>query len=523
MRTKLFTRRSRRLVATIAAAGVVAAGLAACSTGGSTAAHSSITVAVSSAPTTLDPAKGSNTADSQMFYDLAYEPLINLKSDGSLGAGLATSWKYTDSTETKFQLTLRKGVKFSDGKTLTAAGVVASINHEKSANGPVAVYVNEIKSAVAINPTTVQLNLIRPNSTIAFVLTQRFLIGSVVGPDGLANPTALGTSTDGAGQYMLDKSLTVANDHYTFVPNPHYYNPSAIKFKKFTVKIIPNPQTALNALKSGQISYVGGAFSSASQAKAAGLQVFSTPSSWYSLFLFDRNGTLVPALASQQVRQALNYAIDRTAIAKALFSGYGTPTDEVSIKGYESDGYDPSYVNHYAYNPAKAKQLLAAAGYPNGFTLTVGATPTPGNGVQIAQAVAADWAKIGVTANIQSYASVNDMVTPWLGAKLPVTTWYYDAQPMFIEAGQAIVKDAGIFNPFKTDDSKLDTLLDKAYAETDKSKQPAAWAAVEDRIVDLGWFAPVVSGDSLYFGAKNLKGVKLSPTAFVPNPTTFSF
>jgi peptide/nickel transport system substrate-binding protein len=485
--------------------------------------HSTITVAISSPPTSLDPAKNNNTADSQLLEDLAYEPLIYLSSSGKLTPGLATSWKFTDSRFKTFQLTLRNGAEFSDGQPVTAQAVVASIQHEKTANGPVAIYVNAIKSAVAINSHTVQLKLVQSNPYIGLLLTQRFLIGDIVGPSGTSNPATLGTSTDGAGPYMLDASASVAGDHYTFVPNPHYWDQAAINFKTFVVRVITNPQTTISALQSGQIAYADGSFTTVTQAKSDGLQVFSTPSSWYALFLFDRGGTLVPALKSQLVRQAINYAVNRKAIASALFDGYGIPDDEVSVPGYEQDGYATNYANRYPYDPAKAKQLLAKAGYAHGFTMTVGATPSPSNGVELAQAVAGYLAKVGITVKVQSYADLNDLLGPWSGAKLPVVAWYYDTQPLYITYSQAVTKDAGLFNPFKSSDTELNKLAQKAYNTTSAAKLPAAWAAVQRRIDDLGWFVSLVDGDSLYYGAKGLSGAQLSPTAFVPDPTQFKY
>ena len=485
--------------------------------------HSSITVAVSAPPTSLDPAKNNNTADAQLMMDLAYEPLIYLSSSGKLTPGLATSWKFTDKHFKTFQLTLRSGAEFSDGQAVTAQAVVASIHHEETANGPVAIYVKAIKSAVAVNAHTVQLKLVQSNPYIGLLLTQRFLIGDIVGPSGTSDPATLGTSTDGAGPYMLDASATVAGDHYTFVPNPHYWDQGAIHFKTFVVRVISDPQTSIAALQSGQIQYADGSFTTVTQAKSDGLQVFSTPSSWYALFLFDRGGKMVPALKSQLVRQAINYAVDRKAIAKALFDGYGIPDDEVSVPGYEKDGYATNYANRYTYNPTKAKQLLAKAGYAHGFTMTVGATPSPSNGVELAQAVAGYLAKVGIKVKVQSYANLNDLIGPWAAAKLPVVAWYYDTQPLYITYSQAVTKDAGLFNPFKSSDPELTKLAQKAYNTSSAAKLPAAWAAVQRRIDDLGWFVSLVDGDSLYYGAKGLTGAALSPTAFVPDPTQFRY
>ena len=498
-------------------------GLTACGKSTSSAAPSSITIAINNAPTNLDPAENGNTPANTMIMDLAYEPLIFQEGNGTFIPGLATSWHYTGSDEKTFVLKLRKGVHFSDGSALTAKQVVASINHEKKANGPVAVYANQIASAVAVNSDTVQLNLANSDPVIATILTQHFLIGSVVGPKGTSNPDSLGTSTDGAGQYMLDASETVANDHYTFVPNPHYYNPSAVHFKKFTVRIISNPQTALSAIKSGQVAFTIGDFSTAAEASSPSITVHSTQSTWYAAFLFDRDGTIVPALKSQKVRQALNYAIDRKAIINAVFGKYGTPTDELSIKGYEKVGFDPSYVNHYAYNPTKAKQLLAAAGYPNGFTITVGSSPEYGDGDQVAQAIAGYWKAIGVTVKIQNYSDINSLVTPWLGKQLPAVTGDYDAQPMYLFINQALAKNAGTFNPFQTEDPQLTALMNKALAETNEAQQEKDWQAIQRRVVDLGWFVPVGVGDALYYGSSKLQGVTVSPTAFDPDPTQFHY
>lgn len=509
----------------VASAGSAAAGPSSvpATSGTVSGSKSSIVVATGSPPLSLDPAKNGNTADMQLVMDLAYEPLITLQPDGSFAPGLAASWKYTDKTLTTFDLNLRPDVKFSDGKPLTADAVVASINHEKSANGPVAVYVNAIKSAQAVGPLEVQLNLVQANPTIALTLTQRFLIGDIVGPDASANPSILGTSTDGAGPYMLDQSATVTGDHYTFVPNPYYFDKSAVHFKTFIVKVIPNPQTALNALKTGQVSYVDGDFTSAPAALSAGLAVHSTLESWYAVFLFDRDGAVVPALKSQLVREALNYATDRAGIANAVFGAYAKPNDEISLPGYEGEGYDPDYATHYTYDVAKAKQLLAQAGYPKGFDITIGATNAFGDGVVLTQAIANDWAKIGVKVNIKSYPDISSIIGPWQSKQLPAVTGGYDGQPLFVEAGQALVKAAGLFNPFQTDDPQLTSLINQAYATTDPSAAQNAWNAVERRVVDLGWFVPLATVSALYFTSKDLQGVDISPTSFAPNPTLFHF
>ncbi|HEY1853309.1 MAG TPA: ABC transporter substrate-binding protein [Solirubrobacterales bacterium] len=494
-------------------------------TGGSGNEPSEITIAAVSPPLSLDPAKNSNTAESQEYMDLAYEPLIKLEPDGSLGPGLASSWKYLDNSQTTFQLNLRSNAKFSDGSPVTAKQVVASLNHEKSAGGPVAVYVNTIKSATATGPHMVELKLIRPNPTIAFILTQRFLIGDIVGPKGTKNPESLGTTTDGAGPYMLDPSQTVAGDHYTFVPNPHYFEPKAVHFKKFTVRVIENPQATLSALQSGQVAFAKGSPQLAEAAKSRDLNVTSALSSWYGAFILDRDGEVDPALASPLVRQALNYATDRKGITQTIFgsSEFGKPTSEPTVAGYENEGYVPELEDHYPYDPSKAKELLAKAGYGNGFTVTIGASEAFGEGVQVAQALASDWGKVGVKVDIKQYPSIEAILPPWSEKKLPIVIGGYDAQPMYIFSEQALAPTAGLFNIWEASEPKLTSLIEKGYAATRPAQQGAAWAAVTKQVVELGWFVPYAAGATVYFSVSGLEGVEISPVAFGQNPNLLHY
>jgi peptide/nickel transport system substrate-binding protein len=514
----------RRLLAIIGAFAIVVAVTIAVALSTSSAANAAggsntITVAVGSAPLGLDPAENGNNADEQLVNDLAYEPLIMLEPNGSVGPGLAVSWKYTGKSLKTFELTLRSGVKFSDGSPLTAAAVVASLQHQMTAKGPLSAYIQFIKSAQAAGPLKVILHLSSSNPSIAMLLTQRFAIGDITAPAASANPKLMGTATYGAGPYELDPAQTVAGSKYVYVPNPDYYDQSAIHYSTFTVLVIANPQTALSALQSGQIQYADGSFSSASTAQSAGLNIYAARASWYGVILFDHGGALVPALKNPLVRQALNYATDRAGITQAIFGKYGAPNDEISVPGYESQGYDPSYASHYTYSLTKARKLMAEAGYSKGFSLTIGASTPFGDGVEFAEAVASDWAKIGVHVKIDSFATGTAFLGPWLAKKLPAITLNWDVAPMFIEAGQLLVKSAGSFNPFKVIDPGLASLINTADNQTTAAGIQKAWVAVERKVVDLGWEVPICSGSYVFFANKSVKGIALSPVSFAPNPT----
>jgi peptide/nickel transport system substrate-binding protein len=250
-----------------------------------------------------------------------------------------------------------------------------------------------------------------------------------------AGPSALDEGTDGAGPYVVVPSQSVAGSQYTLVPNAYYYDPSAIRFSKVVVKIISQPSTMLEAIKSGELDVAQGDNTTVSTAQAAGLTVVAEPGGFDQILILDR-GTEAPdgsgpnPLASVQVRQALNYAINRRALTEAIVGKYGTPTDEIGSR----DGFDPSVQDYYSYGPARAKSLLAAAGYAKGFTLELPSQTTFGTlADQTMDVVAQDFAAVGVQLKVVSTVSLTQWVNDVLGGKYPVAGFEATAFPPLSE------------------------------------------------------------------------------------------
>ncbi|HYU84802.1 MAG TPA: ABC transporter substrate-binding protein, partial [Kribbellaceae bacterium] len=324
-----------------------------------------LTVAYSSVPQTLDPAK--TIQNNSLYQALAYQPLIVRRSDGSLQPGLATSWRYVGDN-TQLELQLRSGVKFSDGSSLTAQVVADHFGYVLKSGGQfVPLFAGD--TFTATGPLTVVIKTPKPNPDLPTLLTQDDVVGGVISPLGLKNTAKLGTQTSGAGPYMLDPAATVAGDHYTFVQNPYYYDKASVHWKKVVVRAITSPQATLNAMKTGQVDFAVGDASTLAAAKQAGLTVNMTPLLWTGVTLADRGGKTSKPLADVRVRQALNYATDRKAISSALFPDGGRPTSQLTVPG--GYGYDEKLDDAYPYDVVKAKQLLAEAGYPAGFSLKI--------------------------------------------------------------------------------------------------------------------------------------------------------
>jgi peptide/nickel transport system substrate-binding protein len=508
----------RRLIGLSAAAAVLFVGARVASSHAeashAAAAKPTLTIGLAIAPTSLDPAKDIG-GPTQIMRDLTNMSITHINPNGTISAGLATSWKYVGKGDTTFEFTLRHDVRFSDGTTVTAAAVKTWLGYFLKAKGPWVDTVGAIHSIDTIGNWTVRLNLSAPNPILPESLSELYPGGSVSSPKLVANPKLLGTETDGAGPYVLVPSQSITGDHYTFVPNSYYYDPSAIKFGKVVVKIITTPSTMLAAIRTGQLDMAYGDPTTAAAAKSAGLGVVSAPTGTVGLLLTDRGGKLTPALGSVQVRQALNYAIDRKAITKALVGAYGDPTSEFA----SIDGYVPGYRNYYPYDPAKAKALLKAAGYPNGFTFTVAVASFAGVfGDPVADAIAQDLSAIGVTMKIDDTSTNAAFVQAALGTQVDAFNATQGAFPIWIAYALEFGPTAGD-NPFQVDDP----VIDKLYAEGSKSTNPAPyWQKISEALTTQAVAVPVFETDWLYYVSPKITGVAASGASLFPQPTEWS-
>jgi peptide/nickel transport system substrate-binding protein len=490
-----------------------ASGTSSASASGAAVAGGTLVVGEQQAPPGLNP--GTLDLGFVDFTMLAYEPLFYLAPDGTVQPGLAASWHYAGTGNTELAVTLKSGAKFSDGTPVTAAAVKASLDYAKGAQGDQAHYLTNLTVA-ATGPLTLDIKTSTPNPILPYLLTQAYGIGQIIGPKGLANPTGLapnGTS-DGAGPYTYDAAASVPGDHYTYVATPNYWDPSIQHFKKVTIQIFSSEQAAVNAAETGQVDIFKGDYTSAAQAKAAGLQVIANPAIMEGLYLIDRDGAVAKPLGNLQVRQAINYAIDRAAVTKALLGSYGASTDETVVAG--ADGYSSSMANYYPYDPAKAKQLLTAAGYPNGFTLNVLTAPFAGFST-MAEALSGQLAKVGIKLNITSVSSITTLVNDETNRSFPVTSIGFQEEPMYLEGLDLFEPGSKVFNGFGSNSAELNSLWAKAAAASG-SAETALDQQMEEYLVKNAWFAPVSFTPVAYYARASYAGVETSAGAPFASP-----
>jgi peptide/nickel transport system substrate-binding protein len=485
-----------------------------------TAAHQDkpvLTMGITNYTASLNPAIAGG-GDESMPIDLAYASLTHLGPDGKISAGLASSWRYVGRGNQTFQLTLRHDARFSDGTPVTAAAVKDWMDYTFfKAKGPSTGSV-PLKNITTSGKWTVVLHLKAPNSGMPYLMSEGNMVGYIGSPKAIANAAALGTHTDGAGKYIAVPSQSIAGSTYVFTPNPNYYDQSKVSFSKVVVKIITSVTTMIEAIKSGQINVAAGDITTVGAARQAGLDVISAPSGFVHLLFLDRgpmtpDGKAANPLGNVKVRQALNYAIDKPKITKAIYGVYGQPTSEMG----SSDGFVPSLQNYYTYNPAKAKRLLAEAGWAKGFSFTVTSESQFGTLADpVLQAMAQQYKAIGVHMKITITTTLPQWVNQVLGGTYqscgfiatafpPMDVWYtYQLAPRSLE------------NQHGGTDPVMVKLVEKAQASSNPSQY---WRAVTRREVMQADSVPVFNFDAFWYTAKNIGGLAFGQNNGTPYPS----
>jgi peptide/nickel transport system substrate-binding protein len=473
-----------------------------------------LTFGIPSAPTTMDAAKDAYTTYSLMRY-LSNEPLLLVNpSTGAVGPGLATAYSYVGANNMAFQLTLRHDARFSDGTPVTASAVKAWLEYFVKAGGPQVGQI-PIKSIATPDQWTVKMTFTEPTPGVPFLLSGIDNYGFVTGPKGLSKPASLATTTDGAGPYVLDPSASVTGDHYTFVPSKHYYDQGAIKWNKIVAKVIASPSTMLQAVQSGQVDVAIGDPATAATAESDGLTVKYAPQGWDGITFTDRNGKSAKPLGNVLVRQALNYAVNRKAITTAMLGKFGTPTDQWD----STDGFDPAYQNYYSYDPAKAKQLLAKAGYPNGFTLPVVDQGYTGNlGDPLVQAIAQDLKAVGVTLKITTDSTSPAFLKHIFSTSYPAWGNSWGAAPLHIFYDE-LFTPKGSVNPFGVTDATITQLATQA-TKAAPSEAAGLWKQLSHRMVEQGDMLAVTQFPSLVYTRPNVGGVTVTRWFLFTSPAT---
>ncbi len=340
------------------------------------------------APANMDFTTTDGAAIPQVLLGNVYETLVTQAQDGSIQPGLAESWTVSDDGKT-YDFTIREGVTFSDGTPFTAEDAAFSIDYVKTGwTVGVAKAMNAVASATAVSPTELKVVLSEPNALWLFKMTTR--IGSMMSPQHV---DSLATEAIGTGPFVV--SDWQPNQSVTLTRNEHYWGSPALQ-KTIVFTYFSDPTAMNNALLTGDIQVI-----TTVQTPQA-LSQFDTAK--YTVINGTTNGKVMmtindarPPLDDVRVRQAINYALDKDAIVKAAWAGYGTPIGSHEVPT------DPWYVDladRYPHDVAKAKDLLKEAGQSD-LTLTL-SVPTLPYAQAAAPIIVSQLAEAGITVKSES-------------------------------------------------------------------------------------------------------------------------
>jgi peptide/nickel transport system substrate-binding protein len=480
----------RRQVSLAIAALGAATAISACGSSGSTnSAHSAradastVSIGTNADPAAFgyDPANLSGGGEITFFQAL-YSSLFTTTSAGTVKPQLATGYTFS-AGKTVLTLKLRQGVKFTDGTTLTST--LVKENLDRRSNPLLGAYgmfgkggSAEILNVAAPSPSTVVITFAKPEASAPSLLADD--AGRIVGGKAITNPKMLMTTPDGSGPYTLSSSGTVQSSTYTLAKNSSAWDASSFPYPAIVFKVLQNSQTMANALVSGQVQVAQLDPSTVSFVKSKD-SVVGFSGTIYASPLFDKNGTISKAFASVKVRQALSMAVNRKAIAKLHPGAVAT----ASFFPPGTQGYDSGLESAYAYNPAKAKQLLAEAGYPHGFSFT---DITVGDQMDIdLQAIQQDWQDIGVHMTIQHATSYAAGLQAQSTTPLGYNDFTIGRDPLGFVNSFLL---GGTFNPQHAVSPQIQSALQVAESGNGNS-DVAALKNLDDAVVNQGWVLTV--------------------------------
>lgn len=475
-----------------------------------------LTVQFAGPPISLNPALGGN-GGSSVYTALDYDPLIYLTSGGKFVPDLATSWKFVGRFHRKFELTLRKGVKFTDGTTMTAKSVVNSMKYFMKAGGGLVGNVGSIASITAPNAHTVMVTYKTANPDAPGTMDQFYGIGEIIGPKGLANPSSLLTSSDGTGQYTYDNGASTSNSTYTYKRNPGYFNPAAQHFNQVQVKVIGDPSAVLSAMQTGQVQFAGGAPTTLAAARGAGLKIYKEPFfQWELIVPWKKN--VVPALNNLKVREAIAYALNRQAISRAVGAAITSPATEVLMP--QADGYVKGA--GYSYDLAKARKLMKQAGYAKGFTVPVVTESLIDPNTIISQALTQSLAAIGIKTQMTVVSTgIGQFATAAQSGKYGIVIFPGAGVDMYQVANQIL--PPGIFNPMHLPTPPaIAATLSKAYGASGAQQTRLYQAAARKLDALASWIPGVLALSPNYVSPKleNVTESFLNPNPLPVGPTS---
>lgn len=481
-----------------------------------------LTIRVASDPPNWSPLTASTYTAA--FTNNIYSKLVRRKAgpgidpaESVLEPDLAEAMPETPD-ETTYIFRLRAGVKFQDiapvnGRELTAEDVKLALD----------TYRSDERSAMRSDYTSIESIDVTDTQTIRINLKQPFVpllplsaghYGWRIFPRELLNGDDLKTTAIGTGPFMLD-SYEPSN-RAIYRRNPSYFKEGLPYFDSITLAVIPEDSSAISAFQSGQVDVIG----QVDCTVADQLRRQNPDANWQETFSAFPGGyiamnTTKPPFNDVRVRRALSMAFNRQAEIDALECGRGLPDQLIPVGAYKSVlqiedlGEAAKYWEH---NPSEAKQLLAAAGYEDGFNVSVHYTPQYGQlYMNSAERAISDFSEVGIKISpvtVQYNEWIGSLYRPpfnYEGILWGPTRYYGDIDP-FIWYWLNPDPKEGISNQSQVNDESLVPLLEKQRTQLNEEERLQTIGEIQKIVADQQYYVGRTTGIAFTFWASWLEG-----------------
>lgn len=386
--------------------------------------------------------------------DLMYNRLVKLDDKLQIVPDLAESWEVPNNLTYIFHL--RHGVKFHSGRELTADDVKYSLERilDAKTHSPGRSYIDVIKQIDVVDPYTVKLTLSSPLASLLAGLSSTNC--AIVPKEDVEKYGNLQRNEDGTGPFKL--ADWVPDNSMTLVKNPDYFEAGKPYLDKIIFRVIPEQTSLLAGVKAGTLDMA--TLSDGSlilQAKKdSSLNVMTTPG--INIRTFSFNTTHKP-FDDVRVRDAVAMAIDRSEIIATAEMGLAQPTGPVPSSAGQW-ALPMSQLPFSTPDLAKAKDLLAQAGYPDGFSFNIVASPTYEGGLAVAQVIQNELKKIGLKPEIQS-VEWGTYIDRWVKRDFDTMVELRGGSPEPDRFLYRTFYSTGGVNNFMFKDKEVDALLDQ--------------------------------------------------------------
>ncbi|MDY3690468.1 MAG: ABC transporter substrate-binding protein [Dysosmobacter sp.] len=465
-------------------------------TGSTDAVANEITVGIAQdLDDSLDPHLAVAAGTKEVMFNV-FEGLMKPTSTGDLTPAVAESYTVSEDRLT-YTFTLREGVKFHNGDEVTAEDVVYSISRcaDTTDGTPLVEAFSVIQSVEAMDARTVAITISEPSNEFISYMTTAILPADYDQQD---------TAPVGTGPFKFVSRA--AQDNIVLEKFDEYWGTPAY-LDKVTFKIMENADSLVMSLQSGAIDLCSHLTST--QVAQLGDDFYVAEGTMNLVQALYLNNAEKP-FDDVRVRQALCYAVDKQGIIDLAFDGYGSP---IGSSMYPAFGkyFDESLTNYYTKDVEKAKSLLADAGYPNGFEMTITVPSNYQPHIDTAQVLVEQLKEIGVTAKIELVEWGTWVSDVYAGRQFQSTVVGVDASNMTARALLERFTSDYAKNFINYNNADYDALFQQALTTYDDAEQTAIYKAMEKNLTENAANVYIQDLADLVAVRQGLEGVTFYP------------